>query len=259
MSEDLNNILGIVASLIAILSPLISVILNKKSESQNNGINITTINNYNYYKNSSVKKNDSEITDYIIQNITKNHKELIGYSEIMLLLALVFTLSNFIIVVLDYNDLFFVADYISYIIHYGKYGVVSYLVSFLITFLGFFFISYFLLAYYYDFRLRGDLQIFNYLHNRPVLEKFQRILIKECKFSNFSIYPVQTIARLIENSDIKAKNRRRTKSPHDSLRIFWENNLVVWAFLSLLVIHFTFIIVYKEVPKQVVYPTINVD
>lgn len=259
MSENLNNILGIVASLIAILSPLISVILNKKPESQSDGINITTINNYNfnYNKNSTAKKNDSEILDDIIQNITKNHKELMGYSEIMLLLALAFTLSNFIIVILEYNDLFFVADYINYIINHGKYGVISYLIASLITFLGFFFISYFLLAYYYDFRLRGDLQVFNYLHNRPVLEKIQKVLVKEYKFSNFSIYPVQTIARLIENADIKAKNRRRTKSPHDSLRIFWENNLVVWAFLSLLVIHFTFIVVYKEVPQQVVYPSIK--
>lgn len=156
-----------------------------------------------------------------------------------------FTLSSFIVVILEYKDLFFVANYINYIIHYGKYGVVSYLIAFLIIFLGFFFISYFLLVYYYDFRLRGDLQVFNYLHNHPILEKIQRILIKKYRLSSFSIYPVQTVARLIENSDIKAKNRRRTKSNHDSMRQFWESNLVVWAFLGLLFIHFAFIIFYK--------------
>lgn len=250
MLGDLNNVLGIIASLIAILSPLLGVIFNKKdSDFQSGGTNVTNINNYNYYgnKNTSNQKRRNETLDYIIKKIIKNHKELISYSEIMLLLACVFSLINLIITVLNNDNSFIITRYVNNILSIGGYGLTSYIVAFLIPFLGFFFSSYFLLAYYYDLKLRNDLDIFNYLEHRPSLKEIQRILVKEHKFSSLSMYPVQTMARLIVNSDIKAKNKRRTKMPHDSLKLFWTHLYVVLAFLSLGAIHLAFDMAYSPI------------
>lgn len=252
----LNNLLGVAASLLAIFAPMFTAILKAKSpDSSESKINITTINNYNYNNRNRNKKNSEKALEGIINGIVNNHEKIINYRNVIFLIAVLFSVANFLIALMNYADGFFVAQYITDILEIGRYNIISYFVAFIVPFLGFFFIWYFSLAYYYDFRLRRQLKNFGYLYQRSTLEALQRILIQKYKFSHFSVYPVLTVARLIENSDIRAKNRRRTRASHEELRSFFNNYIFWGALLILGIIHFMFIIAYSS--SSSTYPPIT--
>lgn len=246
--EILSIFLGVVASLVTIFTPLFSVILSKKkiepmlSEGQ---VNITTINNYHYNSRVPSVKRSNETLDEIIKSIVGNHSELKKNSGIMILLAMMVTVAHLMLVAINYSDLSFISQYMSYILNVGKNDALSYLIAFMIPFLGLFLTSYFALVYYYDFILRRHLKNFGYFDHRPTLEKMQRVLIKKHRFSQFSIYPVLTVARLIENSDIRARNKRRIKSSHESSKWFFQSHFFVGAVIILFIINFTFIKAYS--------------
>lgn len=243
MGAELSDFLGIVASLIGIVIPLMELFLKKDSGADDNESSFSiTINNFGKgsIQNNRRYNTEQDTIDHIVDLIIEDRTAFINYIPIILTTSIIFVIIVFTAQYID-PKLFFVARYIDGVLQDGaKHEEIAYLVAFITTFTGFFSFSYFALWYAHDFKLSSILNNFGYLDKPANLDKIQKSLSKNNKCNHFDIYPVKTISRFISNANIRNQNRRRSSKNQEAEKIFLFQRIILAPFIVLFVINLFF-------------------
>ena len=241
MGAKLAEFLGIVASLIGILIPIIEL-FKKSSGTGDSEPSVVNITQYFFGAGNQRNRrgNAEKNIERVIELIKKDYAFLVSSTPVVFATSVMFSIAVFAVHEINHNW-FFVADYVHGIIKNGtKNKEVAYLVAFIIPFFGFFSASYFTLWFFCDLRLKASLNGSGCLSDIPRLEKIKNIFFNSGGVGYFNVYPIQTINRLIENGEIKKRNKRKIRRNHEKEAGFFSQKLVVFSIFIMIATHFSF-------------------